>query len=787
MATIARALPDILQLVDHALAHSKQLQVNADGGVQLASFGTKVLRALNGIGQSDDWKLQQQHKVASAVRHAIESSLAHAGTEAAATKYDRLFNKVREINLTAQPGELPVQRYVEALRGFDNVNTLSLVDTPLPAGATAQALAVSGPQDYRPLQDVRASLAAERMVEHELQQLDPALASTLGNWLDSYRQEAQDLQVAADPAQRAAQGAQLLARLTVLANSVDQAVQQSKPSPQAAAALDHLGERISGEIHLIGAVIANKADLTNVPAVSWRQAVELRRLGIDLQGGVLFDGQLQGHSVKHLAGGAMNQVYSVTDAQGQSYVYKPGKAHTDKIEAAVLELARKKGADLLHPNIVNDRLHGSDNPGRDGGKGRVSDMRFEARNVAASRLDTLIGTQVIVGSQLALLPKEFLPVKSQTQVEQRTADETFANYGLLMDKAAGKDAHQATQSAAYAGIQQDPAFLHDLSNLQLIDCILCSLDRHSGNFLIDITPDGRYQGLKGIDNDFSLNDGLFNVKLFEEMTDADNELIDGRAYKKIKSKDVDAYRFSCVTGQHDRIFTEQMTQYGNDLPDDVKSRIQQLNAQHLTDHRALDPQVRDGGQESLALMTRLRTDVRAAGLPDSHPIAEFFDRCVVMQEQLAATIQQREDMLAHLKAIGKVQSLVESHPLHNVGLPDVADQRTANLLLAPEFEGQMVDSFRGLLTPSEVQSAVQRLHTVQAHLRQLGAEGRLLDDGQWRMDHVDAQGQTVGEILSDGRHNHIARLDWKFEEWQAKQAAKAAKAANPAPNVGAAV
>jgi hypothetical protein len=104
------------------------------------------------------------------------------------------------------------------------------------------------------------------------------------------------------------------------------------------------------------------------------------------------------------------------------------------------------------------------------------------------------------------------------------------------------------------------------------------------------------------------------------------------------------------------------------------------------------------------------------------------------------------------------------------------------LLLAPEFEGQMVDSFRGLLTPSEVQSAVQRLHTVQAHLRQLATEGRLLDDGQWRLDHVDAQGQTVGELLSDARHNHIARLDWKFEEWQTKQAEKTAKAANPEPS-----
>jgi hypothetical protein len=73
------------------------------------------------------------------------------------------------------------------------------------------------------------------------------------------------------------------------------------------------------------------------------------------------------------------------------------------------------------------------------------------------------------------------------------------------------------------------------------------------------------------------------------------------------------------------------------------------------------------------------------------------------------------------------------------------------------------------------------LQTVQAHLRHLEAQGRLLDDSQWRMDHVDKQGHTVEALLSDAHHNHIARLDWKFGEWQAKEAAKAAIAAPAAP------
>lgn len=783
LTTIARALPDILQLVDHALAHSKQLQVNADGGVQLASFGTKVLRALNGIGQSDDWKLQQQQKVASAVRQAIEKSLTHSGADASANKYDRLFSKVREINLTAQPGELPVQRYVEALGSFDRKDTLLLAGQHLPAGATAQVEAVAGPQDYRPLQDVRASLAAERMVEHELKQLDPELAATLGNWLDSYRQEAQSLLVAVDPAQRAAQGAQLLARLTVLANSVDEAVNQSSPSPQAAAALDRLGERISGEIHLIGAVIANKADLSKTPDVSWRQAVELRRLGIDMQEGVLHDSRLQNHTVKHLAGGGMNQVYTVKDEQGREFVYKPGKAHVDQLEAAVLGLAQKMGADVLHPEMLNDRLYDKSGSNKDTDKSRVSDMRYEARNVAASRLDALLDTHVMVGSRLALVPKDQLPLKNTAanddqllaanEANQRAADETFSNFGLLMDKAPGKDAAHVTQSAAYGAAHHDPAFLRDLSNLQLLDCILCSLDRHPGNFMIDISPDGQYQGLKGIDNDFSLTDAAFDVRLFEEMTESDRVILNGGGINQVKEKDLDAFLFSTSSVRQATVLANQMTQHGNDLTPEMKTRIQEICDQYQADYRAQKMHYIAPGVEQLPMVLRLREDIRATGLPDAHPLAQFFERCKQTQEALAAVAIKKVDLVARLKVHGQT---VMDMSIHNVGLPDVADLRTAQLLLAPDFEARMKASFRGLLTPNEVNAAVQRLQTVQTHLRKLESEGRLLDDTQWRMDHKDKQGNTVETLLSDAHHNHFARLDWRFQEWQAKEAAKAAKA-----------
>jgi hypothetical protein len=374
-----------------------------------------------------------------------------------------------------------------------------------------------------------------------------------------------------------------------------------------------------------------------------------------------------------------------------------------------------------------------------------------------------------------MLPKNLLPVRvtdDQDQEQaQRTADETFSNFGLLMDKASGKEANDVSQSAAYALAHRDPAFLRDLSNMQLVDCILCSLDRHPGNFLIDISPEGRYQGLKGIDNDFSLSDGQFDVALFEEITDADMDLLEGLNHNQAMNKDLDAQRFSNATAMFHGILDRQITELGHDLTDDMKSRIKDISNHFYNDYHANNLSLRNAEEEVLAMTKNLREDIRSTGLPDTHPLAHFFDRCLQMQQELADISKQREALFAHMKALGQEPNFMGIQPVHNLGLPGVADLRTATLLFSPDFEGRMVESFRNVLTPAEVKSAVQRLQTVQAHLRHLESEGRLLNDTQWRMDHVDAQGHTVGEILSDARHNHIARLDSKFEQWQAKEAA----------------
>ncbi len=109
--TIGHSLPDILHVVNRALSEGKQLQVNRDGSVQLASLGTRMLRALNSFGQSADWRFQQQAQVATAVRSAIEQSV-KAGSTPGAGRYDKLFRDIQQVNTESTPrptagGEVP--------------------------------------------------------------------------------------------------------------------------------------------------------------------------------------------------------------------------------------------------------------------------------------------------------------------------------------------------------------------------------------------------------------------------------------------------------------------------------------------------------------------------------------------------------------------------------------------------------------------------------------------------------------------------------------------------------
>jgi len=129
------------------------------------------------------------------------------------------------------------------------------------------------------------------------------------------------------------------------------------------------------------------------------------------------------------------------------------------------------------------------------------DARMAKRDVATSRLNQLLGANIIAKAQLSV---------------QYNGDGTKVE-GSLMEKATGKSMNKmATEDRFYdaaggeaqAGTQQtslqDPKLMQMLSKLQLIDQLAFQVDRNTGNYFIQVDGTGKVIGITGIDNDFSL-------------------------------------------------------------------------------------------------------------------------------------------------------------------------------------------------------------------------------------------------------------------------------------------
>ncbi|MDQ6422316.1 DUF4157 domain-containing protein [Paenibacillus sp. LHD-117] len=116
------------------------------------------------------------------------------------------------------------------------------------------------------------------------------------------------------------------------------------------------------------------------------------------------------------------------------------------------------------------------------------------RNIAMSRLDKLLGANVIAKAEFALYNSGSGIVK-----------------GSYMEKAKGKSGGgvlKPLKAEIESGQKEsfdvnDPVFQRALSRLQLIDTLALQVDRHLNNFFIHQDSSGKVLGITGIDNDMA--------------------------------------------------------------------------------------------------------------------------------------------------------------------------------------------------------------------------------------------------------------------------------------------
>ena len=205
---------------------------------------------------------------------------------------------------------------------------------------------------------------------------------------------------------------------------------------------------------------------------TWEQLLHWQALGVDLNH-LTTDPIFSGSPVKTVAPfkhGNFNQVYELIYENGFEAVFKPSQP-------------------VFNPSLsIYKDTKQLDLPGLHGRQPRT-----ELRNIAAHRVAQAIGLDLIPKAAVVAIE---LDAQGQKRLE----------YGLAMEKVQGREGRLVRESAPHApGAKQEVMYSAEAMkacfDLEFLDCILGSADRHPGNVMLRFKDDGSFDGLSGIDND----------------------------------------------------------------------------------------------------------------------------------------------------------------------------------------------------------------------------------------------------------------------------------------------
>ncbi len=285
-------------------------------------------------------------------------------------------------------------------------------------------------------------------------------------------------------------------------------------------------------------------------AQTWGDAIALRRTGVKprpgLKAGDFTDTNLKA-PLTPLGSGAVNTVFSATYKETS----KKGRITTPTFGGVYKTELHKDQTDPEKDSKIPDK-----------------DRNYSARNVAMSRLNELLGLDVIPRTEFAInegyfgtvmgkvengehalkeidveVPYQQKPTMPTTPLDKQNPTQEWLQYDMdrlkrtkweqadgtidmRNDKLNPLDDQNYKQSgspryrsddpndntiikhedASTEVNYDDPNLMKGLSNLQLIDAIAGSSDRHISNYMLVRGKKGKVKDVKGIDNDFSFGD-----------------------------------------------------------------------------------------------------------------------------------------------------------------------------------------------------------------------------------------------------------------------------------------
>lgn len=126
----------------------------------------------------------------------------------------------------------------------------------------------------------------------------------------------------------------------------------------------------------------------------------------------------------------------------------------------------------------------------------LENLRSSNREVAMSRLDMLLDAELISKAQLAIKKTGMSSIPKLGSVAPEAKGKDITKYNLVNDQ----NAHPGTDDTVR---RDDPTLMSKLNALQMIDFLAGQIDRHQGNYMIEVDNSGNVIGVTGIDNDMS--------------------------------------------------------------------------------------------------------------------------------------------------------------------------------------------------------------------------------------------------------------------------------------------
>jgi hypothetical protein len=277
--------------------------------------------------------------------------------------------------------------------------------------------------------------------------------------------------------------------------------------------------------------------------------------------------------------GGMSEVTEFSMPGKERGFFKPNKETLTDLsggtsdESALLDKLTKE----LPAKQVNDRFEALKNEYQLGVSMvgiDAKDARMANRDVAMSRIDTLLGADVIARAQLAV---RTLPSGAKEKGSIMAAAKGTQAAKLMKKGHMASDAKRKAAAGKTAVNQQDPTLIRLLSKLQLIDLLCHQVDRNPKNFFIQTDATGKVTGITGIDNDLSLGTTKTIDKRKQELPGL-SRYVDKELAQKILDLDVNVLAVILA----DLLSSAEI--------DAIKARFQTLQT-HLSDKKThlLDP------------------------------------------------------------------------------------------------------------------------------------------------------------------------------------------------------